>query len=189
MKQTKTCSPPKLFFFFLNSKRTRMLPNDPQGLVSTLTSIATTFFGMEFGKIIVNNKGKPASILGKSVALSSCLLVVGLTLSLWMPINKKIWTVPFCTLQGGISGLALAFSYYIIDLADQDRKMLITRVFRDYLIRPLIWIGTNPLLIFIGMVSLEILLLDTVQVFYKVSRKKLSTKEGSVSNGEGGGKQ
>jgi predicted acyltransferase len=41
------------------------------------------------------------------------LIGLALFLWLWMPINKKMWSVPFALMMGGIGGLVIFICYYL----------------------------------------------------------------------------
>lgn len=116
--------------------------------------------------------------------LALLLIGLGLFLWLWMPINKKMWTVPFALLTSGIGGFVIFICYYLVDivLSSLEEKSWIKKIgtaaiqydpfhsrimsfpsaHREDLYRPLIWMGMNPLAIFVLMIFLEILLLDTI---------------------------
>lgn len=54
-----------MYFCFSNifSLIFRIHPNDPEGLVSTLTASVTTYLGVEFGRIFMNFKGQHKPLL------------------------------------------------------------------------------------------------------------------------------
>jgi predicted acyltransferase len=63
-----------------------------------------------------------------------------------MPFNKKIWSVNFALTTSGISGLALSILFYSIDFFDnRTLKKIIT---------PTIWLGKNPLAVYVGSIFL-----------------------------------
>lgn len=95
----------------------RELPNDPDGLFSTLSAIVTTFMGLEFGRIIRLYKGQHEHILGRSAFLSMACLVLGLFISFWMPFVKGCWTLSFAFAAAGIAGIAQSVAYYAVDVA------------------------------------------------------------------------
>jgi predicted acyltransferase len=88
---------------------------DPEGIVSTLPSIATVMFGIFVGHVLRLRKseGERASWM---FVLGSVLLFLGAFLNNWMPINKSIWTVPFSLFMAGMATLTFATYYWIIDV-------------------------------------------------------------------------
>ena len=87
---------------------------DPEGLLSTLPALGTMLMGVLAGEWMHtgNSTGKKALWLA---AAGVALMLVGLGLSHWLPINKKIWTSSFALLSGGVSLAGFAFYYWIID--------------------------------------------------------------------------
>jgi len=134
-------------------------PNDPEGLLSTLTSCITTYCGLMFGVILINFKRNMRKIVLLWSLLGSCLIVASVILQFWLPYNKRIWSFSFALVTAGIDGLILVICYVCVDLFMWRGSIAIQTA-----IKPFIWIGTNPLFIFVAMIFLEIILLDTVHV-------------------------
>jgi predicted acyltransferase len=87
---------------------------DPEGIVSTLPSIATVLFGILAGRILQWRR--------EIAARSSWLFVIGGLLLLsaiicneWLPINKKLWSVSFCLLMAGLDFAVFAGTLWVID--------------------------------------------------------------------------
>ncbi len=87
---------------------------DPEGLLSTLPAIATTLFGVLGGEILRRNAQLRRQVIDMLVA-GSLLIAAGLLCTHWMPINKKLWTVPFCLVNAGIDFLLFASLRWLID--------------------------------------------------------------------------
>lgn len=124
---------------------------DPEGIVSTLPAIGTTIFGMIAGRMLALKK----SISERTVWLflvGNALLAAGTLLSLWMPINKKLWTDSFCLFMAGMDFVIFAMFLWGLDGLHLRWK-----------IKPLLAFGKNALAIY--MVS-ELLsaILYSVQV-------------------------
>lgn len=67
------------------------------------------------------------------------LVIIALLLSPVYPIIKKMWTVPYVMLAGGISALLLAAFYYVIDVQGSKSWTLFFRVY-----------GLNSITIYVG---------------------------------------
>lgn len=87
---------------------------DPEGTVSTLPSIATVLFGILTGQILrrSNHHSERAARIFMS---GNGLILAGMLLSAWMPINKNLWTVSFAVFMAGISSVVFASVYWIVD--------------------------------------------------------------------------
>jgi predicted acyltransferase len=118
-------------------------PTDPEGLFTTLTATVTSLLGFEFGLLYQNERGR--------ILLSFILLTFAYWFQFVNPLNKKLWSVSFTFLCAGFSGCVLSFCALITD-----------RLFQ-YL-APLKWLGTNPLVVFVGMVFYEVVLLDNIKM-------------------------
>lgn len=119
---------------------------DPEGLLSTLPSIANVTFGYAVGKWI-QEKTQPDNhvAIGKTYEGLAKLLLIGfvtITLALFwnqfFPINKKLWTGSFVLLTVGIDCVLLAALIYVIDFLQRTKWTYFFEVF-----------GKNPLFIYL----------------------------------------
>jgi predicted acyltransferase len=87
---------------------------DPEGIVSTLPSIATVLFGVLTGQILRRSQNQ--SERAARIYLSgNGLILAGLLLSAWMPINKNLWTTSYAVFMAGISSVVFASCIWICD--------------------------------------------------------------------------
>jgi len=109
---------------------------DPEGLLSSLPSIATVLLGYFAGNIIQVSTGTMETIK-KFVMYGLILAVVGLVWGTIFPINKSLWTSTYVIYAGGLALLFLALLLFIIDVKGFNKWSI-----------PFIHFGTNPLFIF-----------------------------------------
>ncbi len=84
--------------------------HDPEGLLSTLPSIASSLLGLVAGVWLRARKLKVLLVAGVvAVAL-------GWLCSTWLPFNKNLWTPSFVLWTGGWAMLALLACHWLIDL-------------------------------------------------------------------------
>ena len=87
---------------------------DPEGIVSTLSAIATALFGLLAGSLV----RKPLSLAERTTWMfltGNALIVAGLIADAWMPINKKLWTASFTLFMAGLDYAALAACLWLMD--------------------------------------------------------------------------
>ena len=82
---------------------------DPEGLLSTIPSVAHTLIGFLVGALI--GKRRQSEVLFTGIGL----LALGLIASIWLPVNKKIWSPSFVLVLCGIGTLLLCGIYYLTD--------------------------------------------------------------------------
>lgn len=116
---------------------------DPEGIVSTLPAIATTLFGILAGQMLRGTQ----SMERKAAWLfftGNCLLLTGLMLSTWMPINKKLWTTSYSVFMAGMAFAVFACCYWLVDILKWRRFA-----------RPFAVYGMNAITIFVlsGLVA------------------------------------
>jgi predicted acyltransferase len=87
---------------------------DPEGIISTIPAVATTLFGILTGHLLrrSTNHGDRAARMFLS---GNGLMLAGLMLSAWQPINKSLWTGSYAVLMAGISTVLFAACYWICD--------------------------------------------------------------------------
>lgn len=96
---------------------------DPEGLLSTVPSIASALLGVFTGLILTSKQAKKTTIL---VGLGGSFLIIGHLWDLAFPINKALWTSSFVLVTAGWANLILALIYYITDV----KKIAFGSIFR-----------------------------------------------------------
>ncbi len=122
---------------------------DPEGLLSTIPAVASALLGVVTGQYIRSSGHKgytPVQALYLSGA-GITLLLGGWVWNLAFPVNKILWSSSYVLVAGGWSMMALALFYYIIDVKGFGKWS-----------SPLVWIGTNSILIYVaahGLINFE----------------------------------
>ena len=106
---------------------------DPEGLLSTIPSIASALLGVFTGLILTSKQAKKATIL---MGLGGSLLIIGHVWDIVFPINKALWTSSFVLVTAGWANLVLALIYYLTDV----KKIEFGSVFR--------YAGANAIVIY-----------------------------------------
>ncbi len=110
---------------------------DPEGIVSTLPAISTVLFGVLAGHVLRRFPWHQAR-LQAFVFGGSALFALGQVLSIWIPINKNLWTPSFAFLMAGLAMLAFALWYWLAEVRGAGRWF---RFFEIY--------GSNAILVYI----------------------------------------
>lgn len=114
-----------------------LLPTgDPEGLLGTLSAIASALIGTYAGDWLRNAPGE-RHVTRRLFGVGAAMTAVGWILSFVLPINKPLWTPSYTAFTAGLGFIALAACYYTIDVADV----------RSWA-RPFVWLGLNPLAIY-----------------------------------------
>ncbi len=82
--------------------------HDPEGLLSTLPSIATTLLGLRAGQWLRRGQTK------RLLSAAAIALAAGLAWSQWLPLNKNLWTSSYVLWTAGWAMLALALCHALI---------------------------------------------------------------------------
>jgi predicted acyltransferase len=106
---------------------------DPEGLLSTVPSIASALLGVFTGLILSSKQTKKATIL---MGIGGGLLIVGHLWDLVFPINKALWTSSFVLVTAGWANLVLALVYYLTDV----KKIKFGSIFR--------YAGANAIIVY-----------------------------------------
>lgn len=109
---------------------------DPEGIVSTLTALATMLTGTLAGFLLKSER--PMNT--KALALAAWGVVgiaIGQLAHFWLPINKNLWTGSYVLLTSGFAALLLGLSVLVISKG-------VVRPFAFF-----ITFGKNPLLVFV----------------------------------------
>ncbi len=86
---------------------------DPEGLLSTLPSIASSLLGIFTGLILISKRAKKEMVL---LGLGVLMLLVGYLWDMTFPINKAIWSSSFVLVTAGWANIFLALIYFLTDV-------------------------------------------------------------------------
>ena len=137
--------------------------HDPEGILSTLPAIATCLLGVFAGLLLKNEgltRGKKVLTLFGAGAI---FVLVGNLWGGYHPVIKCLWTSSFVVLAGGWSLILLAFFYLSIDVVQVKGWAM-----------PFVWIGMNPIAIY---------LLSTVLDFNHIAERVLGGPVAECANG------
>ncbi|MDO9634833.1 MAG: DUF5009 domain-containing protein [Paludibacter sp.] len=119
---------------------------DPEGLLSTIPSIAHVLIGFYAGIMLMQTKDNLVRIQQLFI-MGAILTFAGFLLSYGCPINKKIWSPTFVLVTCGLASTLLALLVWIIDVKGHKRW---SRFFESF--------GVNPLFIYVAAAVLSILI-------------------------------
>jgi predicted acyltransferase len=88
---------------------------DPEGIFSTIPAIATTMFGVFTGAYLRSEHSKEEKTAWMFVA-GNILLLLGLIMDNWLPINKMVWSSSYAVFMAGLALVVLACCYWILDV-------------------------------------------------------------------------
>lgn len=88
---------------------------DPEGLLSTLPAIGTTLMGVLTGRWLQGSRSREEKTAWMFV-VGNFMLLAGVVLDMWMPINKNLWTPSYAVFMCGWALICLAVFYWLIDV-------------------------------------------------------------------------
>jgi predicted acyltransferase len=110
---------------------------DPEGIVSTLPAIATTLFGILTGHLL-RLRASAEEKTAWMFLTGNALIVAGLILNTWLPINKSLWTTSFAVFMAGMASSVFAFCYWVIDV----------KGYRSW-VQPFVVYGVNAIAVYV----------------------------------------
>ena len=110
---------------------------EPSGVTLSVCSVGTALLGMCAGDVVRSSRGSGERKAALLLGIGAALLVVGLSVSGVVPINKRLWSPTFTLVVGGVSYLLFALFYWLIDV--RGWKVLAT---------PLKWVGMNAIALY-----------------------------------------
>jgi predicted acyltransferase len=113
------------------------------------------------------HKSNPKLLISYWLIIAAALGVLIYPAHSFTPFNKKIYTPSFILVVGAVSGASLTFFYFIIDVLPTTKPKLARII--EVITRPLLWLGLNPLAIFVLMDLLAIFMI----LYIKVGGKSL----------------
>lgn len=88
---------------------------DPEGIFSTLPAVATVMFGVFTGHLL-RSKLSDADKTVWMFVIGNLLVLTGLIMDNWLPINKNLWTSSYSVFMAGLALNVFALCYWIIDV-------------------------------------------------------------------------
>lgn len=105
--------------------------------MATLSAVAHTLIGFLCGKLLLEKIPVSQRVV-KLITVAAMMLAVGYILSIWMPLNKRIWSTSFVFVTCGWGSLLLALLMYVIDVKEVNKGWTFFLVF-----------GMNPLFLYV----------------------------------------
>jgi len=109
---------------------------DPEGILSTIPSIATCLLGVFTGEWMRSARDSARKLAGL-FAGSAAGLIAGEIWNLWFPINKMLWTSSYVLFTAGFAMFVLGLCYWLIDIRGWQRWGI-----------PFLIFGVNPLAVY-----------------------------------------
>jgi predicted acyltransferase len=88
---------------------------DPEGIFSTLPAVATVLFGVMTGHFIRSERSREEKT-SWMFFWGSIMILGGLVMDNWLPINKNLWTSSYSVFMAGLALVVFASCYWIIDV-------------------------------------------------------------------------
>jgi len=110
---------------------------DPEGVVSTIPAIASCLLGVLAGAWLTQ--------LPRLAWGGVALLAVGLAWSVWMPINKMLWTGSYVLCMAGMDMVLLAAFLWVIDVRGYTRWC-----------RPFVMLGMNAIAVYMASELIDV---------------------------------
>jgi predicted acyltransferase len=112
---------------------------DPEGILSTMGSLATALFGVLAGNYLRCETRTPFEKVAGLFVAGMCCIVIGWAWHPFFPINKSLWTSSYVFFTGGMALQLLGFCYWLIDI----------KHYRAWA-RPFVVFGVNAIALFVG---------------------------------------
>ena len=111
---------------------------DPEGVLSTLTALATMLTGALTGLLLTSKASLKERLAGLGAAGAAGVAAGLAWQALGLPLNKGLWTGSYVLFTSGAACLSLLLALLVVDVAGAKRPFA-----------PLFTFGTNPLLAFV----------------------------------------
>jgi predicted acyltransferase len=121
---------------------------DPEGVVSTIPAIATAILGIMCGHVLRWKSSLNKRIVWMLV-IGALLVCAAEIVSIWDPINKKLWSCSFTMLMAGLDFMVLAVWLWFVD--EKGYKKIV---------KPLLIVGMNSIAVYLASEVLSEILDD-----------------------------
>lgn len=104
---------------------------DPEGVLGSMTAACSCLLGYLIGSMIHDSQKNmsatncsPDRVVNRTFVYGCLSLILGVILSIWVPINKPLWSVSYVFYAGGWAMLALAFLAYLLDVKGYEKPFV-----------------------------------------------------------------
>ena len=104
---------------------------DPEGVLGSMTAACSCLLGYMIGSMIHDSQKNmsatncsPDRVVNRTFVYGCLSLILGVILSIWVPINKPLWSVSYVFYAGGWAMLALAFLAYLLDVKGYEKPFV-----------------------------------------------------------------
>ena len=104
---------------------------DPEGVLGSMTAACSCLLGYMIGSMIHGSQknmsatgNSPDRVVNRTFVYGCLSLILGVVLSIWIPINKPLWSVSYVFYAGGWAMLALAFLAYLLDVKGYEKPFV-----------------------------------------------------------------
>ena len=102
---------------------------DPEGILGRWPAIGTGLMGIRAGTWLKRTDREESVKVTWLFVYGTLAVIVGLVWDMFFPINKALWTSSFVLYTGGLAIIALALSYWLIDVQGRKKYVWIFVVF------------------------------------------------------------
>ncbi len=104
---------------------------DPEGVLGSMTAACSCLLGYLIGSMIHRAQknmsvagNTPDRVVNRTFVYGCLSLILGVVLSIWIPINKPLWSVSYVFYAGGWAMLALAFLAFLLDVKGYEKPFV-----------------------------------------------------------------
>lgn len=114
--------------------------DDPEGFLSTIPAVASCLLGVFAAFLLKDSRVSPHRKVAWFIGVGLLMTVAGYLWGMQFPIAKRVWTSSYVLVAGGYSSMLMGLFYLVVDVWKLQKWA-----------QPFIWIGMNPLTIYMAM--------------------------------------
>jgi len=128
----------QIFPYHLYEDWTTHNTRDPEGLLSDIPAIGTALLGLLAGLWLRSKRSIDRKNLGLLIGTALCL-ALGYFWSMWLPLNKKMWTSSYVLVAAGYSLLVFTVAFFLVE------KLGLGKGKDNWLVYPWLVFGSNAI--------------------------------------------
>ena len=112
---------------------------DPEGFISTISATCSVLLGILTGQWLTKKDPSDSEKLNGLFVAAGWLMGLGLVMSIWIPINKNLWTSSYTVFTAGMALMTLAILFHAVDMKGFNKWVY-----------PLVAYGRNAIFAFVA---------------------------------------